>query len=42
MAPGKAFELHSEGTGEALEDLGKRVAWSDLYFRKTTLDRRTV
>ena len=32
VAHGKAFELHSEGTREALEDLGKRVAWSDLFF----------
>ena len=30
MAHGKAFELHSEGTGEALEDLGKRVKESDM------------
>lgn len=42
MGHDKAFGLHSEGTGKPLENLGKRVAWSDLQFRKITLDRRAV
>lgn len=42
MGHGKTFGLHSDSTEKPLEDLGKRVAWSDLQFRKTTLDRRAV